>query len=188
MRSEKSKMLAGEPYDASDAELRAERDRAHSLCRRLSAVGDGIECAAVLEELIGFTINLAVTPPFFCDYGYNIEVEENVYFNANCVLLDICQISVGRNTLFGPGVHIYTVNHPMDANERRTGAEIGRPVRIGQDVWIGGASVICPGVTIGARTVVGAGSVVTKSLPSDVFAAGNPCRVLRSLASPDNID
>jgi maltose O-acetyltransferase len=181
MRSEKSKMLAGEPYDAMDPELREDRDRAHSLCRDLNWAKAEDERQAIVRDLIGPSLRLVVTPPFFCDYGYNIEVAENVYFNANCVLLDICRISIGSNTLFGPGVHIYTVNHPMDAEQRRTGIELGKPVSIEQDVWVGGGSVICPGITIGARTVVGAGSVITRSLPSAVFAAGNPCRVIRGL-------
>lgn len=182
MRSEKSKMLAGEFYDAMDPELRAERGRAHALCRRLGAVETEDERLAIVRELIGPGLRLAVTPPFFCDYGYNITVAENVYFNANCVLLDVCRIAIGSNTLFGPGVHVYTVNHPLDAAQRRTGVEIGKPVHIDEDVWIGGASVICPGVSIGARTVVGAGSVVTRSLPPDVLAVGNPCRVVRTLS------
>lgn len=181
MRSEKSKMLAGEFYDAMDPELVAERRRAHALCRRLSTATNQDEQAAIVRELLGPHPSLAVTPPFFCDYGYNVKAGEQVYFNANCVLLDICSISIGAHTLFGPGVHVYTVNHPMDVRQRRTGLEIGKAVHIEEDVWVGGASVICPGVTVGARTVVGAGSVVTKSLPADVFAAGNPCRVIRSL-------
>jgi acetyltransferase-like isoleucine patch superfamily enzyme len=104
-----------------------------------------------------------------------------VYFNVNCILLDVCCITIGDYTLIGPGVHIYTATHPTSAVERRAGLEFGRPVAIGQDVWIGGGSIICPGTNIGDGTVVGAGSVVTRSLPASVLAAGNPCRVLRPL-------
>ena len=119
-----------------------------------------------------------VTPPFFCDYGSQIELGENVYFNFNCVLLDVCRIRIGAHTLVGPAVQIYTPLHPMDAALRRQ-QEYGKPVDIGCDVWIGGGAVILPGVTIGDRAVIGAGSVVTRDIPPDVFAAGNPCRVVR---------
>ena len=181
MTSEKLKMLAGEWYNPADQELMEDRGFAHSLCRRLS-YGPEENLQALLQQLlVRVPQGLTITPPFFCDYGYNIDLADNVYFNANCVLLDICCISIGKGTLLGPSVHIYTVNHPMDAALRRTGKEIGMPVQIGQDVWIGGASVICPGVHIGNQTVIGAGSVVTKSLPSGVFAAGIPCRVVRNL-------
>lgn len=181
MHSEKAKMLAGEPYDPADAELQSDRERAHALCRKLSTADGDAERADIVRELLGPYAQFAVTPPFFCDYGYNIHAAAGSYCNTNCVLLDTCSISIGPNTLLGPGVHIYTVSHPMDAQIRRSGTETGKPVILEEDVWIGGASVICPGVTIGARTVVGAGSVVTRSLPPDVFAAGNPCRVIRPL-------
>lgn len=182
MCSELSRMQAGELYDPTDEALQSHRRRAHALCRKFSAAAPE-EARSILVDLFGAQLSstVTVTPPFFCDYGFNVELGKNVYFNANCVLLDICRISIGGNTLFGPGVHVYTVNHPLDAALRRTGREFGKPVRIEEDVWIGGASVICPGVTIRARTVVGAGSVVTRSLPPDVLAAGNPCRVIRPL-------
>jgi len=183
VQSEKTKMLAGELYDPTDEELQAYRHRAHGLCRDLAAAVTADESHQFLRELFGAQVpaTVVVTPPFFCDYGFNVELGENIYFNTNCVLLDTCRIFIGRNTLLGPGVHIYTVNHPMDPVLRRSGQEFGKPVVIEEDVWIGGSSVICPGTTIGARTVVGAGSVVTTSLPADVFAAGNPCRVIRHL-------
>jgi maltose O-acetyltransferase len=180
MQSEKQKMLAGLAYNPADAELAADRARARALCRSLNQ--GTAEAAAITRDLLPLAHPSAVvSAPFFCDYGYNIGLSEGVYLNVNCVLLDICLITVGADTLIGPGVHIYTVNHPMDADRRRTGVEIGRPVRIGRDVWIGGASVICPGVEIGDGTVVGAGSVVTRPLPAGVLAAGNPCRVIRAL-------
>lgn len=178
--AEKQKMLAGLEYDPADPELIADRAHARRLYRALNA--GAADAAAIQRALMpGAHPSAVVSAPFFCDYGYNIELAEGVYFNVNGVLLDTCRISVGANTLFGPGVHIYTVNHPLDAGHRRTGVEIGRPVRIGRDVWIGGATVICPGVEIGDETVVAAGSVVTKSLPARVLAGGNPCRVIRAL-------
>jgi maltose O-acetyltransferase len=180
MRTEKSKMLAGELYDPSDAELASDRRRAHLLCTELTA-GAPTGRLRVLRALFDRDTVPAVTPPFFCDYGYNIDAPESVYLNVNCVLLDVCRIAIGDHTLIGPGVHIYTATHPTNAVERRAGLEFGRPVAIGQDVWIGGGSIICPGTNIGDGTVVGAGSVVTRSLPASVLAAGNPCRVLRPL-------
>ena len=137
--------------------------------------------AQVLNILFGKPVTADITPPFFCDYGYNIELGENVYFNVNCVLLDVVRITIGGNTLFGPGVHIYAATHSLSHIQRRTGLESGAPVIIEDDVWVGGGSIICPGVTIGRRCVIGAGSVVTKDIASGVFAAGNPCRVIRKL-------
>jgi len=118
--------------------------------------------------------------PFFCDYGYNVKLGTNVYFNFNCVVLDVATVSIGSNTIVGPAVQIYTATHPMNAAERRRGLESGKAVSIGEDVWIGGGAIICPGVTIGAGTIIGAGSVVIRNIPANVFAAGNPCRVIRA--------
>ena len=180
MHSEKAKMLAGDLYDPPQPQLKADRARAPSLCRQMQGAEPG-DHAALLQALVGSAVRLAITPPFFCDYGYNLKLGSDVYFNVNCVLLDVCEISIGDHTLFGPGVHVYTALHPLDARERRTGLEYGRPVRIGNDVWIGGSAVICPGVTIGDATVIGAGSVVTRSLRAGVLAAGNPCREVRAI-------
>jgi maltose O-acetyltransferase len=120
-------------------------------------------------------------PPFFCDYGSNIELGERVFFNFNCVVLDVCRVTIGSFTLFGPAVQVYTATHPMDAALRRQ-QESGKPIEIGADVWVGGGAIILPGVKIGDAAVVGAGSVVTKDIPPRVFAAGNPCRVIREIA------
>ena len=119
-------------------------------------------------------------PPFYCDYGANIELGERVFFNFNCVVLDVCRVRIGSFSLFGPAVQIYTPMHPMDATLRRK-QEYGKPVEIGADVWVGGGAIILPGVTIGSQAVIGAGSVVTRDVPEKVFAAGNPCRVIREL-------
>jgi maltose O-acetyltransferase len=123
-------------------------------------------------------------PPFYCDYGFNIELGARVFFNFNCVVLDVCGVRIGEYTLFGPAVQIYTATHPMDASLRRQ-QESGRPVEIGADVWVSGGAIILPGVRIGARCVIGAGSVVTRDIPENVFAAGNPCRVIRPITAQD---
>lgn len=184
MATEREKMLAGELYDALDPELVQARVRARELTKRLGATEAHDEPGrrALLEELLGRGGDTAwIEPPFFCDYGSNIELGERVFFNFNCVVLDVCLVEVGSFTLFGPAVQIYTATHPMSAAERRRGLESGRPVIIGSEVWVGGDAIILPGVTIGDRAVIGAGSVVTKDIPAGVFAAGSPCQVLRTI-------
>ena len=126
-------------------------------------------------------------PPFYCDYGAHIELGARVFFNFNCVVLDVCRVRIGDYTLFGPAVQIYTPMHPFDAALRRQ-QEYGKPVEIGADVWVGGGAIILPGVRIGSRAVIGAGSVVTRDVPQDVFAAGNPCRVIRTLDPQSRAD
>jgi maltose O-acetyltransferase len=183
MASERDKMLAGELYDPMDAELVAARARARDLCQALNATReiDEEDRRRILVELFGRGGDQVwMQPPFYCDYGSNIHLGARVFFNFNCVVLDVCAVRVGDFTLFGPAVQIYTATHPLEAELRRT-REFAKPVTIGSDVWVGGAAVICPGVTIGSRSVIGAGSVVTRDIPDDVFAAGNPCRVIRSL-------
>ena len=119
-------------------------------------------------------------PPFYCDYGLNIELGERVFFNFNCVVLDVCPVRIGDFTLFGPAVQILTPMHPFNASLRRK-QEYGKPVEIGSDVWVGGGALILPGVRVGSRTIIGAGSVVTRDIPDGVLAAGNPCRVIREI-------
>jgi maltose O-acetyltransferase len=184
MPSEKEKMLAGELYDGSDPQLVAERLRARELCHALALLAPkapDAERAELLAQLFGTPTDAYVTPPFFCDYGRHIELGRRVYFNFNCVILDVARVSIGDNVLFGPAVQVYTASHPLNAAERRGGLEFGRPVVIGSDVWLGGGAVVCPGVTIGECTVIGAGSVVVRDVPAGVFAAGNPCRVIREI-------
>ena len=182
MTTERQKMLAGELYDAQDPELVAGRNRARSLCTRINALDpDDPQRRELLRQLFasgGETV--AVTSPFFCDYGVHIELGENVYFNFNCVLLDVCTIRIGAHTLFGPGVQVCTPLHPMDAASRRR-QEYGKPVTIGADVWVGAGAILLPGVQLGDRAVIGAGSVVTRDVPAGVLAAGNPCRVIRDV-------
>ena len=156
-------------------------NRASTLCHEFNALAptEGARKQELLASLFGYACDARITAPFHCDYGYNITLGPNVYFNFDCVILDVASVAIGKNTLLGPGVHIYAASHPMSAIERRSELEFGKPVVIGDDVWLGGNSVICPGVTIGSGSVVGAGSVVTRDIPAGVFAAGNPCRVVR---------
>lgn len=182
MTSEREKMLRGDLYNALDPELVAARRAARALLRRLNFDADEAQRAEIIAQLFGaIGENVWIEPPFFCDYGQNIRVGANVFFNFNCVVLDVAPVEIGDNVLFGPNVQIYTATHPIDAATRRSGLEFGKPIRIGSDVWVGGSAIFNPGVTVGSRTVIGAGSVVTRDLPDDVFAAGNPCRVIRSL-------
>ena len=183
MRTEREKMLAGELYDPLDLELSAARDRARDLCQMLNATreADRDERRSLLNELFGSGgDSVWMQPPFFCDYGANIHLGERVFFNFNCVVLDVAEVRIGDYTLFGPAVQIYTATHPMDPIERRS-REFAKPITIGSDVWVGGGAILCPGVTIGSRSVIGGGSVVTRPIPENVFAAGNPCRVIREL-------
>lgn len=185
MPTEREKMLAGELYEPLDPELTAARDRARDLCQDLNATRerDIDERRRILLALFGRGgDSVWMQPPFFCDYGSNIHLGQRVFFNFNCVVLDVCPIIIGDFTLFGPAVQIYTPMHPLDAELRRK-QEFGKPVTIGSDVWVGGGAMICPGVRIGSRTVIGAGSVVTRDIPDGVFAAGNPCRVIRTIES-----
>lgn len=183
MKTEKEKMLAGELYQCLDPQLSAERRRARDLCQALNSTRDEEEAerARLLRELFGRDTGAWIQPPFYCDYGTNITLGEKVFFNFNCVVLDVMEVKIGSNVLFGPAVQIYTAMHPMGAAERRTWLEYAKPVEIGSDVWVGGGAIICPGVKIGSGSVIGAGSVVTRDVPDNVFAAGNPCRVIREL-------
>jgi maltose O-acetyltransferase len=184
MPSERDKMLAGELYDALDPDLTTRRRRARDLCKALNDSRDDqqAERARLIRELFGATgEGTWIEPPFYCDYGSNITLGDKVFFNFNCVVLDPAPVRIGSRVLFGPAVQVYTATHPLSAAGRATGLESARPVEIGSDVWVGGAAVILPGVRVGARSVIGAGSVVTKDVPEGVFAAGNPCRVIRAL-------
>lgn len=177
-------MLSGELYDPLDKELSDNRLKARLLLKALNDSGEDQpgERLRILKELIPDSgTDLWLQPPFFCDYGTNLKLGDKVFFNFNCVVLDVAPVVIGSRTLFGPNVQVYTATHPMNHAERASGLEYGKPITIGEDVWIGGSVVICPGVTIGDRSVIGAGAVVTKDIPADVFAAGNPCRIIRQL-------
>jgi maltose O-acetyltransferase len=184
MKTEKQKMLDGEFYNALDKELARERTKARLLTKKLNDSADDEleERKQILRELLPYAgTDLWVEPPFYCDYGSNIKMGQRVFFNFNCVILDVAPVTIGNRTLFGPNVQIYAATHPLDYKQRASGFEFGKPVMIGNDVWVGGSVIICPGVRIGDRSVIGAGSVVTRDIPADVFAAGNPCRVIKQL-------
>jgi maltose O-acetyltransferase len=177
-------MLGGELYDPLDAELSAARRRARLLFKALNDTRDDQqeERARLVKALIPRAgAGVWIEPPFYCDYGTNITLGDGVFFNFNCVVLDVAAVTIGSRVLFGPAAHIYAATHPLGAAGRRAGLEAGKPVEVGDDVWVGGGVIICPGVRVGARAVIGAGSVVTKDIPAGVFAAGNPCRVIREV-------
>jgi maltose O-acetyltransferase len=183
MSAERRKMLSGEMYDPLDPELVAARARARDLCWKLNATREeeDAERRRILRDLFGKGGETVwMQPPFYCDYGVNIELGERVFFNFNCIVLDVCPVRIGDFTLFGPAVQIYTAMHPFNAAQRRR-EEFGKPIEIGSDVWVGGGAIILAGISIGSRTVIGAGSVVTRDVPEGVFAAGNPCRIIRTI-------
>lgn len=192
--TEKDKMLAGLPYDGGDAELMALACSGKKLMHAYNQCdfGDRAGQRRILAELLGsMGGNIHIAAPFFVDYGKFIHIGDNTEINMNCVFLDCNHITIGSNTLIAPGVHIYTVFHPVHAAERfparsahkdfNFGIGLTKPVTIGNHVWIGGGSIILPGVEIGDNVTIGAGSVVTKSIPPNVLAYGNPCRVAREL-------
>ncbi len=184
MKTEKQKMLDGELYNAYDPQLVEERKHCRLLLQKFNNTGpeDTVLRREILQILFGKNgIDMEIEPPFFCDYGTNISIGDKVYFNANCVILDGGSVEIGDNVLIAPNVQIYTATHPLDWKTREKGLENAKPVSIGSHVWIGGGAIILPGVKIGDRSVIGAGSVVTKDVPPDVLVAGNPCIVLRSL-------
>ena len=177
-------MLRGELYDAMEPELAEERKSCRVLVHSFNATcpEQFAERASILEKLLGSYHKTAfIEPPFRCDYGYNIHLGERFYANFGCVMLDVCPICIGDHVLLGPNVQIYTASHPVDPDERRTYKELGKPITIGNNVWIGGGAILCPGITIGDDAVIGAGSVVAKSIPPRVVVAGNPCRIIKEL-------
>ena len=169
----RERMVAGELYDALDPELVEARERARLLLARYNATGDREALTALFVRLADDAV---VEPPFHCDYGFNISVGVRLYANVSCVFLDCAPIEIGDNVLLGPAVHLYTATHPLDSAERRSGLELAKPISVGDDAWLGGGAIVLPGVTIGARAVVGAGSVVTRDVSADERVAGNPAR------------
>lgn len=184
--TEKNKMISGEPYRSTDSVLTQERKRAKALCHRYNQQVVDLD-KDTLAELLGYATNAYLEPPFFCDYGYNIQLGENFYANHNLVVLDCASVSFGDNVFIGPNVVISTAAHPIQAQARNTGLEFAKPIRIGHNVWIGASVSILPGVEIGDNVTIGAGSVVTRSIPSNCVAFGNPCRVIRTL-EPEQVE
>ena len=180
--TEKEKMLAGELYRANDPELVEERRRAKSICRRYNA-SESVPDAELLRELFGRATDAYIEPPFFCDYGYNIRLGARFYANHGLVILDVVPVTIGDDVFIAPNVVISAATHPLDAETRVAGLELGQPITIGSGAWIGSGVQILPGLTIGDRTTIGAGAVVTKDIPANCIAAGNPCRVIRELGA-----
>ncbi len=182
--TEKEKMLLGEMYDANCAELVMERQECKVKCFNYNRI-----CPSALEERKSFLKsmlcktgeNFIIEQPFYCDYGYNIEIGENFYSNVNCVILDGAKVKFGDNVFIAPNCGFYTAGHPLDVVQRNMGKEYAKPITIGNNVWIGAGVHVLPGVTVGENCVIGAGSVVTKDIPSNSLAVGNPCRVIRKI-------
>lgn len=182
---EKDKMLAGELYDANyNEDLEKEREQAKDLCYEFNNLkpSNREEQRNILKKLLGKTKeNFRVEQPFMCDYGYNIEIGENFYSNHNLIILDANKVIFGDNVFIAPNCAFYTAGHPLDYKTRNKGLEYAKSIKVGNNVWIGGNVVVLPGVTIGDNVVIGAGSVITKNIPANVVAVGNPCKVIKQL-------
>lgn len=184
MKTEKEKMLAGEIYNPADPELVRDREEAR---RKVLVYNQTLETEVekriqILKDLLGSTgENIYMEPNIRFDYGYNTYVGENFYANFDCTFLDVCEVRIGDNCMLGPNVHIYTATHPINPIERNSGKEYGKPVNIGNNVWIGGGSIINPGVTIGDNVVIASGSVVTKDVPDNVVVGGNPAKIIKQI-------
>lgn len=184
MKTEKEKMIAGEMYNPADATLVKDRERARRLVRLFnqSLETEGAKRTEYLKDLLGSTgENVYMEPNIRFDYGYNTYVGENFFANFDCTILDVCEVRIGDNCMIAPGVHIYTAAHPLDPTERNSGKEFAKPVTIGNNVWIGGSSVINPGVEIGDNVVIASGAIVTKNVPDNVVVGGNPAKVIKHL-------
>lgn len=188
--SEKERMLAGKLYIAKDERLAKDNKQSRVLTRLFnnSTEEQAEYRVQLLKELFESTgEKFHIEPPFRCDYGCHISIGENFYANYDCIMVDVCKITIGNNVMFGPRVSVFTAGHPIDAEVRDKQLEFGKPIKIGNSVWVGGNTVINPGVTIGDDVVIGSGSVVTKDIPSGVIAVGNPCRVLREITEEDKV-
>jgi maltose O-acetyltransferase len=186
--TEKEKMLSGKLYMLQCNELKNDLLKAKKITRLFNQTTE-IEMdnrAKLLKELFGkIGENIHIEPPFYCDYGFNITIGNNFYANFDCIILDVNKVVIGNNVFFGPRVCIYTAGHPIDADVRNKLLEFGKPINIGNNVWLGGNTIINPGITVGNNAVIGSGSVVTKNVPDDVIAAGNPCKILRKITDDD---
>lgn len=190
MATNKENMIAGKLYMAGGEELARDSKRSRMLTRLFNnTTEEQIEYRTeLLKQLFESTgKSLYIEPPFRCDYGSNITVGNNFYANFDCIILDVAKVTIGENVLFGPRVGVYTAGHPIDAGVRISMLEFGTPITIGNNVWVGGNAVINPGVNIGNNVIIGAGSVVTKDIPDNVIAVGNPCRVLREITEEDTM-
>lgn len=175
-RSERDKMLSGELYRANAPEIQADRAVTAEWLSRYNMAAPEARRQLLLEKLGSVGADVEIRPPFFCDYGFNIRIGSGVFLNFNCVILDVVEVTIGDGTQIGPSVQIYAADHPRDPAQRKAGLEFGRPVRIGRNVWIGGAAIILPGVVVGDDAIIGAGSVVTGDVASGATVRGNPAR------------
>lgn len=182
-KTEWEKMLSAELYTYADDEVRKSVIHSNKLCARLRTMTlHDASYREVIEELIpSIPASSSVNPPFHCDHGVNIQIGENVFINYNCIFLDGGKITIGDNVLIGPDCKLFTPQHPMNYKQRRIPQEICYPVSIGDDTWLGGNVTVCPGVRIGKRCIIGAGSVVLRDIPDDTMVAGNPAVVIKSL-------
>ncbi|MPM76823.1 Galactoside O-acetyltransferase [bioreactor metagenome] len=186
--TEKEKMLRGKPYKSFGEELLGERQHAKEMLfefnnLRPTEINNRNE---IIKNLFGkVSDNFFIEPPFRCDYGYNISIGENFYANYNCIILDCAKVTIGNNVLFGPNISLFTAGHPIHFEPRNAGIEYALPITIGNNVWIGGGVIINPNVTIGDNVVIGSGSVVTKDIPCNSIAVGNPCKVIREITDGD---
>lgn len=181
---EKERMLAGQLYLSSDTQLTRDRRRTQKILRRFNKLipAQTAKREKIIRKLLrNVGIACSVYPPFYCDYGYNIEIGDYFFANRNCTILDVGTVAIGNHVMLGPGVMIVTAHHPIDPTLRNKGYGLGTEIRIDDNVWIGAHVIITPGVQIGCNTIIGAGSVVTHSIPSNVIAAGNPCKIIRSI-------
>jgi maltose O-acetyltransferase len=182
LRTEREKMLAGESYNCLDPDLEAERQKTKQLLRLHNLTEAVPERQAILQQLLGHIgQNSIIEPPFYCVYGQNIHIGDHVFLNVLCTILDCNEVRIGHHVMIGPGVQIYTAAHHLQAEPRNRGLEVAKPIAIEDNVWIGGAAVLLPGVRIGRNAVVGAGAVVSRSVAANTVVAGNPARVIREI-------
>jgi maltose O-acetyltransferase len=179
--TEKEKMIAGEMYNPMDPELKADREKAHELCYNYNQLAPSQKNRKkeILRNLFNSENNCFIEPNFRCDYGYNISFGKNLYMNFDCVILDVNKVTIGDNVMIAPKVQIYTATHPLNPQRRNSGRELGYPIVIGNNVWIGGGAIICPGVTIGDNAVIAAGAVVTKDVKKNTLVGGNPAKLIK---------
>ncbi len=180
--TEKEKMICGELYDAGDKELVNERKRARQILAKINKNCEKVKIDELRKLIPSADETTGVQAPFYCDYGYNIQIGKNFYVNFNAIFLDVCPIKIGDNCMFGPNVQLYTATHPINPIERNSGYEYGKPITIGNNVWIGGGAIVYPGVSIGDNSIIAAGAVIVKDVPNNVIVGGNPAKVIKEIS------